>query len=172
MNNSKKNQKKLQAAVNTLRENAAIYFAGLSKEQLLEPESAVDYMEGCLSNETAKEIFGCLFLNSKNRVIKFEILFEGTINQSAVFPRELVKKAFDYDAAGVILCHNHPSGNTEPSKNDIELTYNIKQLFEKLNIRLLDHIIIGEPGKHYSFMEKRLMSVADADADEKLDDLA
>lgn len=147
---------KLNQMVNILRENAEVYFDNLS-EQLKDPKQVSKYLEGCLSNETSKEVFGCLFLNTKNRLIKFEILFEGTIDQSTVFPREIVKKAFEYDSSAVILFHNHPSGICKPSKSDIELTKAIQTIFENLNIKLIDHVIIGKPGKFCSMVTNGLI---------------
>ena len=89
------------------------------------------------------EQFHCLFLDSKNALIKHECLFTGTIDSASVYPREVVKKALSYNAAAVIFAHNHPSGNPEPSKADKQITDKLKQALALFDIRVLDHVIIG-----------------------------
>ena len=98
------------------------------------------------------EIFKVLFLNTQNELLKEEELFFGTIDRSTVYIRELVKKILDYNAKSVILVHNHPAGSLKPSQSDILLTKKIKEVFEGIEIRLLDHIIISEKG-YFSFLE-------------------
>lgn len=102
------------------------------------------------------EVFACLFLDNQNRLICFEKLFHGTINLLTVHPREVVKKALEHNAAAVIVAHNHPSGITTPSQSDREMTQLLNQSLDLMDIRLLDHFIIGE-GAVVSFAESGLI---------------
>ena len=90
------------------------------------------------------EVFCCLFLDNRHRVIGFEELFRGTIDGTSVYPREVVKQALRVNAAAVILAHNHPSGVAEPSQADARITGRIRSALELVDIRLLDHLIIGD----------------------------
>ena len=90
------------------------------------------------------EVFKVLFLNTQNELLKEEELFKGTLDRSTVYIRELVKKILDYNAKSVIIVHNHPSGSLKPSQSDITLTQKLKDTFERIEIRLLDHLIISE----------------------------
>ncbi len=90
-----------------------------------------------------REEFAVLFLDNQHKLIKYSHLFQGTIGQAQVYPRELVKMALQLNAAAVILCHNHPSGIAEPSHHDIELTQHIKKALDLIEIRVLDHIIVA-----------------------------
>ena len=90
------------------------------------------------------EVFACLFLDNQHRMITFEELFRGTIDGASVYPREVVKQALRHNAAAVILAHNHPSGVAEPSQADIHITRRIKAALELVDIRVLDHIIVGD----------------------------
>jgi len=90
------------------------------------------------------EVFACLFLDNKHRMIAFEELFRGTIDGASVYPREVVKQALAHNAAAVIFSHNHPSGIAEPSQADIAITKRLKSALELVDIRVLDHIIVGD----------------------------
>jgi len=90
------------------------------------------------------EVFACLFLDTQHRVINFEEITHGSLDTAHVHPREVVKRALGQNAAAVILAHNHPSGLTEPSRADKTLTQHIKKALELVDIKLLDHIIVGE----------------------------
>ena len=90
------------------------------------------------------EVFGALFLDNRHRVISFEILFRGTIDNTTVYPREVVKRALVLNAAAVILAHNHPSGVPEPSDADRLITKRIRDALELIDVRLLDHIVVGD----------------------------
>jgi DNA repair protein RadC len=90
------------------------------------------------------EVFCCLYLDNRHRVILFEELFRGTIDGTSVYPREVVKQALSVNAAAIILAHNHPSGVAEPSQADERITRRIKTALELVDIRLLDHLIIGD----------------------------
>ena len=90
------------------------------------------------------ELFCCLYLDNRHRVIRFEELFRGTIDGTSVYPREVVKQSLSVNAAAIILAHNHPSGVAEPSQADETITRRIKAALELVDIRLLDHLIIGD----------------------------
>lgn len=90
------------------------------------------------------EVFCCLYLDNRHRVLLFEELFRGTIDGTSVHPRELVKQALELNAAAIILAHNHPSGVAEPSQADERITRRVKSALELVDIRLLDHLIIGD----------------------------
>ncbi len=102
------------------------------------------------------EEFKVIYLSSSNRLIAEETLFRGTIDRSVVYPRLIVERALKYPTKGIIFAHNHPSGDLKPSRKDIELTHELKDLLDVLDIKLLDHIILGE-GDHFSFYENGLI---------------
>ncbi len=102
------------------------------------------------------EVFACLFLDNQHRVIHLDQLFRGTIDGASVYPREVVKKALHHNAAAVIFAHNHPSGISEPSPADKQITEKLKQALALLDIRVLDHFIIAD-GQPYSFAEHGLI---------------
>ena len=90
------------------------------------------------------ELFCCLYLDNRHRVLRFDEMFRGTIDGTSVYPREVVKEALRINAAAVILAHNHPSGVAEPSQADERITRRLKSALELVDIRLLDHLIIGD----------------------------
>ncbi|MBK8814701.1 MAG: DNA repair protein RadC [Methylococcaceae bacterium] len=102
------------------------------------------------------EVFACLFLDNQNRVIELTELFRGTIDAASVYPREVAKQALHHNAAAVIFAHNHPSGISEPSLADKQITDRLKQAMALFDIRVLDHFIIGD-GEPYSFAEHGLI---------------
>lgn len=89
------------------------------------------------------ELFCCIYLDNRHRVLRFDELFRGTIDGTSVYPREVVKEALSVNAAAVILAHNHPSGVAEPSQADERITKRLKSALELVDIRLLDHLIVG-----------------------------
>ncbi|WP_273149952.1 RadC family protein [Methylophaga thiooxydans] len=89
------------------------------------------------------EVFCCIFLDNKNRVIQLEELFRGTLDGASVYPREVVKRVLHFNAAAIIVAHNHPSGVSEPSASDVSITSRLKQSLELVGVRLLDHFVIG-----------------------------
>ncbi len=91
-----------------------------------------------------REVFGVLFLDSRHRLLGFEILFYGTIDGAEVYPREVARAALRMNAAAMIVCHNHPSGSNEPSAADRALTLRLRDALAMLEIRLLDHFVIGD----------------------------
>ena len=101
------------------------------------------------------EIFAVLWLDNKHRVLAFEELFRGSIDNAAVYPREVVKSALRHNAAACILCHNHPSGVNNPSPADKTITERVREALNLIEVRTLDHIIVAE--KPYSFTEHGLI---------------
>lgn len=89
------------------------------------------------------EVFGCLFLDNRHRVLAFEELFRGTIDSANVHPREVVRACLRYNASAVILAHNHPSGVAEPSEADRAITRQLRDALELIGVRVLDHLVIG-----------------------------
>ena len=102
------------------------------------------------------ELFCCLFLDNRHRVLRFDELFRGTIDGTSVYPREVVKEALAVNAAAIILAHNHPSGVAEPSQADERITKRLKSALELVDIRLLDHLIIGD-GRATSLASRGLL---------------
>jgi DNA repair protein RadC len=102
------------------------------------------------------EVFCCLFLDNRHRVLCFDKLFRGTIDGTSVYPREVVKEALAVNAAAIILAHNHPSGVAEPSQADERITRRLKSALELVDIRLLDHLIIGD-GRATSLASRGLL---------------
>ncbi len=90
------------------------------------------------------EVFACLFLDSGHRILAFKEMFRGSINKATVHPREVIKEALQLNAAAVIFAHNHPSGDSTPSDQDIELTHTLKDILKVIDVRVLDHLVIGE----------------------------
>jgi DNA repair protein RadC len=97
-----------------------------------------------------------IYLNVKNEVIASDILQEGTVDRAVVYPRRIIESALARHAAALILVHNHPSGHTDPSAEDKRLTRSIAEAARTVDIRVLDHIIVGRGG-HFSFMENNLL---------------
>ena len=126
-----------------------------SKIKITNNNQLINYLNMSLVKRDI-EVFKVLFLNTQNELLKEEELFKGTLDRSTVYIRELVKKILDYNAKSVIIVHNHPSGSLRPSQSDITLTQKLKDTFERIEIRLLDHLIISEKG-YFSFLEGGLL---------------
>ncbi|WAF89715.1 DNA repair protein RadC [Aeromonas hydrophila] len=92
------------------------------------------------------EVFAMLFLDNQHRILAYEELFRGTLSSASVYPREVVKRALAINAATLMLVHNHPSGHPEPSRADIEITQRLQSALELVDIRLLDHLVVGGEG--------------------------
>jgi DNA repair protein RadC len=105
-------------------------------------EDCYDFLKARLGN-LKHEIFGCLFLDVRHRVITFEVISEGTINEATVYPREVVRACLRHHASAVILVHNHPSGDASPSVDDCEITELIRNALDLLEVKLVDHIVVG-----------------------------
>ena len=103
--------------------------------------------------ERPHEIFACLFLDNRHRVIGFEELFRGTIDAATVHPREVAKRALELNAAAVVAVHNHPSGVAEPSRSDRAITNRLRDALALVEVRLIDHFVIGD-GEVVSFAER------------------
>lgn len=125
------------------------------KIQLKSSKAVLDYLYQSMQ-KNKKEIFKVMFLDGKNRLIEVEDLFEGDLTTSAVYPREIIKKAIKYDAVGLIFVHNHPSGDPEPSQSDKEITKELVLAGNLMRIEVLDHIIIGD-NKYFSFADDGLI---------------
>ncbi|WP_086982413.1 RadC family protein [Vibrio aphrogenes] len=91
-----------------------------------------------------QEVFGVMFLNNQHQLISFDIMFKGTVNAASVYPREVAKLALQLNASAIIATHNHPSGQSTPSQADIHITQRLKEALELIDVRMLDHIIIGK----------------------------
>jgi DNA repair protein RadC len=143
----------LQAAIEMARRALAEDMkAGIN---LSSPKAVRDFLRLQLQHRPV-EVFVGLFLDAQNRVIEIEELFSGTLTQTSVFPREVVRRALHHNAAGVIFAHNHPSGVAEPSHADETLTQALKQALALVDVRVLDHFIIGR-GAVLSFAERGLL---------------
>lgn len=102
------------------------------------------------------EIFACIFLDQQLRLLSYEELFHGTINEANIYPREIVRRSLLHNAAKIILAHNHPSGNPAPGQADKTITLQIKELLQLIDVTTVDHIIIGNPD-NYSFADAGLL---------------
>tara|TARA_Y100001972_G_scaffold121197_1_gene164871 strand:+ start:133 stop:627 length:495 start_codon:yes stop_codon:yes gene_type:complete len=123
---------------------ANILLEGLAgKENLTRPEDAARFLQLALAQEK-NEHFAVLFLNNKHQVICFERLFNGTIDGAAVYPRVVVQRALENNAAAVIFAHNHPSGCPDPSEADRSITRRLSQALDLVGIRVLDHFVVSQ----------------------------
>ncbi|EEW06725.1 RadC family protein [Vibrio mimicus] len=121
-------------------------------DALTSPQQTKLYLSSIL-RDRQREAFYILFLDNQHRVIRDEILFEGTIDAASVYPREVVKRALHHNAAAVILAHNHPSGVAEPSQADRRITDRLRDALSLVEIRVLDHFVVGD-GEVVSFAER------------------
>ncbi|EEX95091.1 hypothetical protein VIOR3934_06604 [Vibrio orientalis CIP 102891 = ATCC 33934] len=121
-------------------------------EALTSPEQTKLYLSGLLRDKQREEFY-VLFLDNQHRVICGEPLFQGTIDAASVYPREVVKRSLEHNAAALILAHNHPSGVAEPSQSDRRITRRITDALALVDIRVLDHFVVGD-GEIVSFAER------------------
>ncbi|HGF7496154.1 TPA: DNA repair protein RadC [Vibrio cholerae] len=121
-------------------------------DALTSPQQTKLYLSSVL-RDRQREAFYILFLDNQHRVIRDEILFEGTIDAASVYPREVVKRALHHNAAAVILAHNHPSGVAKPSQADRRITDRLRDALGLVEIRVLDHFVVGD-GEVVSFAER------------------
>ena len=120
----------------------AILAARIKAGPLMDSPRAVrEYLTVQAARHEAREVFGVMFLDAQNRVIEYKELFTGTLTQTSVYPREVVRESLRLNAAAVILSHNHPSGSTQPSRADEQLTSTLKSALALVDVRVLDHII-------------------------------
>ncbi|MBN3175502.1 DNA repair protein RadC [Pectobacterium brasiliense] len=130
-----------------------LFFSRLAKEDaMLNPEATGQYLQLLLSRRE-REVFLVLFLDNQHHVIRHQEMFVGTINSVEVHPREIVREALKANAAALILAHNHPSGKAEPSQADRAITEQIVKACLLMEIRVLDHLVIGH-GEYVSFAER------------------
>ncbi len=122
---------------------------------LCNPSAVRDYLQLALSG-CERETFAVLYLDTRHRVITVEHLFTGTIDSCNVYPREVLKSALNHSAAAVILAHNHPSGDSEPSEADKCITRRLQEALKLVDIRVLDHFIVGS-NEPLSFVERGLL---------------
>ena len=137
------------------------------KEQVLDKpycrssREVFDYLYHSM-RDLKKEIFKVMFLDSQNRVVVIEDLFEGTLNASAIYPREIIQGAVKHNAAALIFVHNHPAGNPQPSDNDKRITQDLVFAGNIMQLKVLDHIIIGE-NRYFSFADSGLIEEYNSD---------
>ena len=124
-------------------------------DSMSSPQAVRDWLRLRLANEQ-RELFVAVWVDAQHRVIEFDVLFAGTLNQTSVFPREVVKAALARNAAGVIFAHNHPSGVAEPSQSDQILTENLKRALALVDVKVLDHFVVGG-AVAMSFAERGLL---------------
>jgi DNA repair protein RadC len=125
------------------------------REAFQTPGAVKQYLQLQLAHKN-HEVFAVLFLDSQNRMLAMEELFRGTLSQTSVYPREVVMRALHHQAAAVVLSHNHPSGSVQPSRADEHLTQTLKASLALVDVRVLDHIIVGQ-GQALSMAEQGLM---------------
>jgi len=113
------------------------------REAFQTPDAVKQYLQLQLAHKN-HEVFAVLFLDNQNRMLAMEELFRGTLSQTSVYPREVVMRALHHQAAAVVLSHNHPSGSVQPSRADEHLTQTLKASLALVDVRVLDHIIVGQ----------------------------
>jgi len=145
--------------IRLLKELYGTYLAEniMEHDILSSPEAVLNFVRVKLSGLT-NEAFMVIYMNVKNEVIEHTLLHEGIVDNVAVYPRRIIESALTHHASGIILVHNHPSGNTMPSGEDRVLTQEIAEAANTLDIRVLDHLIVGKDG-YFSFMENSLLPI-------------
>ena len=140
-----------------VKEASGVYLAEKMKPRdlLTSPQAAVNFARAKLAGK-ANEVFMVLYLNTRNEAIDYEILHEGTLDSSVVYPRRIIEGAINHRASELLLIHNHPSGHTDPSPEDKRITQTILKATQTMDIRVLDHIIVGKGG-YFSFAENHLL---------------
>jgi DNA repair protein RadC len=128
----------------------------LKRGRSMESPAAVFNALQTLMMDYEREVFGMVLLDNRHRIIEFVELFHGTIDSASVYPREVIKAALAQNAAAVVLVHNHPSGDPEPSRADRQITDRLQQALNTVEIRLLDHVSVGFEGT-VSFAERGLL---------------
>ncbi|RMG54574.1 MAG: DNA repair protein RadC [Acidobacteria bacterium] len=143
--------------IRLVRELCAEYMAERMKrsDALSSPRAVIDFARAKLSG-LPHEAFMIIYVNVKNEVIDHQIVHEGTVDHAVVYPRRIIEAALAHHAAGLILVHNHPSGHPEPSEDDRRLTRTLVEAARTMDIRVLDHIIVGKD-RHFSFVEHHLL---------------
>ncbi len=129
--------------------------ADRKKDIIVKSKDAADFLRAQLQYKK-QEVFLVMYLNAANKINHTEIISEGGLMGTVADPRVVLRKALEHDAVRIILCHNHPSGNIEPSRSDRELTQKIKEAAQLFDIKIMDHIIVGEEG-HFSFADNGML---------------
>ena len=127
----------------------------LDKDFVRSADEVLDYLKHNLRDKN-REVFLVIYLNGRNQILKMEELFEGTLSTSAVYPREVVKRALVNDAAALVFVHNHPSGNPNPSQDDLTITKKLKEAAQAIDVSVHDHLIIAG-NDVYSFADHGLI---------------
>jgi len=127
----------------------------IDKDFIRSADQVMDYLKHNLRDKN-REVFMVIYLNSRNQILKMEELFEGTLTTSAVYPREVVKRSLDNDAAALVFVHNHPSGNPNPSQDDLTITKTLKTAAQTIGVSVHDHLIIAG-NDVYSFADHGLI---------------
>jgi DNA repair protein RadC len=132
------------------------YFAEkmINRDALSSPQAVLDFARVKMAG-LPHEGFMVIFLNTKNRVLDYRIIQEGTVDRAVIYPRRIIEEAIARHAASVILVHNHPSGHSEPSPEDRELTRSIVEAARTIDLRVLDHVVVGKEG-YFSFVENHI----------------
>jgi len=140
-----------------IREEYLKRFSLTKGERLSSSTGAVDHLRSFyLSLPKDQEHFSVVFLSGQNEIIATECVFSGSLTSSAIYPRELIKKVLEYGSAAIICCHNHPSGSIRPSSHDRKVTQKLQTALESIDVRILDHLILGG-NEFYSFAEEGLL---------------
>jgi DNA repair protein RadC len=128
----------------------------LAQRQAFEsPQAVVQFLQMHLAHNQ-HEVFAIMFLDAQHRLLHFQEMFQGTLSQATVYPREVVKRALELGAAAVVLAHNHPSGQVQPSRADEALTQTLKAALALVDVRVLDHVIVA-PGQSCSLAERGVL---------------
>ena len=127
----------------------------INKDFIRSSDEVMDYLKHNLRDKN-REIFLVIFLNGRNQIIKMEELFQGSLSTSMVYPREVIKQALDNDAAALVFVHNHPSGNSNPSQDDLNITKKLKEAAKSIDVSIHDHLIIAG-NDVYSFTDHGLL---------------
>ena len=127
----------------------------VDKDFIRSSKEVLEYLQHNLRDKN-REVFMVIYLNGRNQIIKMEEVFEGTLSKSAVYPREVVKRALDNEAAALVFVHNHPSGNPNPSKEDLTITNKLKEASQSIDVVVHDHLIIAG-NEVYSFTDHGLI---------------
>jgi len=140
----------------TLRRAAEILGRYLMTAPVMDSPKVVREFLACKLGHQTREVFAVLYLNAQHELIEYVEEFLGTLTCTSVYPRELIKRALTLNASAIVLAHNHPSGKPEPSAADAALTRSVKRAMELVDVRTLDHIVVGG-GRYVSFAERGLL---------------
>ena len=140
---------------------ASMVSEAVTGQKLTTPEEVYNTVKPLIAEQDDVEQFYCIFLNAKNKILAIEKLFSGTITSATVYPREIVKRILTLKSAAVVLIHNHPSGDPEPSSSDYQITVKIGIALESIGVCIHDHIIIGNSYYHSMQQTGKLKTIQD-----------